>query len=252
MSENLPSASDADLVAFVDNRLPPARREAIVALAQQDTGVAARIATLTDGSPALGDAFASLLGGLPVGLDEKVRSMAAEPVAAPSRRLFGVGVAAASFVLGAVAGGLLMRRRGAAEDWREAVAQYHALYGLATTAGLEPAAADVARQLAVVSEALGHPLAGIDGLAPDLAFKRAQVLEFEGAPLIQIVYENADRTPVAFCLKRSRETARPITDDTHKGLALASWTRRGVDELVVAKLPPEQIKTLARRFEGRS
>jgi anti-sigma factor RsiW len=252
MSKKEPSVTDADLVAFVDNRLPPRQREAIVALARRDADVAARIATLTDGTPALAEPYTALLGGLPSALEDKVRAMAAGPAAAPSRRWFATGLVAASFVIGAVAGGLIMQRRGASEDWREAVAQYHALYGLATTAGLNPPAEEAGRQLAAVSQALGHPLAGIDGLVPGLTFKRAQVLEFEGAPLIQIVFETADKTPVAFCLKRSREAVRAASAESHKGLALASWTRKGVDELVVARLPQEQIMALARQFEGRT
>ena len=258
-SRNQP-VTDADLVAFVDNRLSPERREAIVSLARQNPAIASRIAVLTDGTPVLGEAFKPLLSGMPPELEQRLRQraweqdMVPEPTGTrPTRRWFTMGLAtAASFAIGAVAGGLLMQRRSGSDDWREAVAQYHALYGMATTAGLNPSPDDINQQMAIVGQALGRPLPRIAETLPDLNFKRAQVLEFEGAPLIQIVFETADRIPVAFCLKRSRDMVKSPSLETQNGLALASWTRDGVDELVVARLPQQQIKDLAQRLAQRT
>jgi anti-sigma factor RsiW len=252
--------TDAELVAFVDNRLSPERREAIVSLARQDSAIASRIAVLTDGTPMLGEAFRPLLTGMPPELEERLRQKTREPdalwestAARPTRRWFTMGIAtAASFVIGGLAGGLFMQRRSASSDWREAVAQYHALYGMATTAGLNPSPEDISQQLSAVSQALGRPLPRIAETLASLNFKRAQVLEFEGAPLIQIVFETADKVPVAFCLKRSRDTVRPPSVGMQQGLALASWTRDGVDELIVARLPPPQILELAQRLAWRT
>ena len=106
--------------------------------------------------------------------------------------------------------------------------------------------------MAIVSQALGRPLPRIAETLPDLNFKRAQVLEFEGAPLIQIVFETADKIPVAFCLKRGRDMVKSPSLETQNGLALASWTRDGVDELVVARLPQQQIMDLAQRLAQRT
>jgi anti-sigma factor RsiW len=260
MTDRNAPVTDADLVAFVDNRLPPERREAIVSLARQDSAIASRIAVLTDGTPVLGEAFRPLLSDMPPQLEERLRRKAEgmetlpEPTTAhPSRRWFSLGLAtAASFAIGGVAGGLLMQRRSASSDWREAVAQYHALYGMATTAGLNPSPDDISQQLAIVSQALGRPLPRVTETLAGLNFKRAQVLEFEGAPLIQIVFETADRTPVAFCLKRSSDTMRSPSVEIQHGLALASWTRDGVDELIVARLPQQQIMGLAQRLAQRT
>jgi anti-sigma factor RsiW len=257
MTDRDTPVTDAELVAFVDNRLSPERREAIVSLARQDSAIASRIAVLTDGTPVLGEAFRPLLADMPPELEEQLRHKAqeqdtlSEPVA--TRRRFTLGLAtAASFVIGGVAGGLFMQRRSASGDWREAVAQYHALYGMATTAGLNPSPEDASQQLSAVAQALGHPLPRVAETLAGLNFKRAQVLEFEGAPLIQIVFETADKVPVAFCLKRSRDTVRSPSVDMQQGLALASWTRDGVDELIVARLPQPQILELAQRLARRT
>jgi anti-sigma factor RsiW len=252
--------TDADLVAFVDNRLSPEKREVIVSLARQDPAIASRIAILTDGTPVLGEAFRPLLSGMLPQLEEQVRKKARdmeilrEPIAAhPTRRWLMMGLAtAASFAIGGVVGGLLMQRRSTAGDWRVSVAQYHALYGMATTAGLNPSPDDISQQLAIVSQALGQPLPRIAETLAGLNFKRAQVLEFEEAPLIQIVFETAEKIPLAFCLKRSRDTVRSPSFETQSGLALASWTRDGVDELIVARLPQKQIMDLALRLAQRT
>lgn len=260
MTDRNEPVTDADLVAFVDNRLSPDRREAIVSLALQDSAIASRIAVLTDGTPVLGEAFRPLLSGMPPELEERLRKKAQEmetlpesAVTLPSRRWLTIGFAtAASFAIGGVAGGLLMQRRSTSGDWREAVAQYHALYGMATTAGLNPSPDDISQQLASVSQALGRPLPRVAETLVGLSFKRAQVLEFEGAPLIQIVFETADKIPVAFCLKRSRDTVRSPSVEVQQGLSLASWTRDGVDELIVARLPQPQIMGFAQRLAQRS
>jgi anti-sigma factor RsiW len=252
--------TDADLVAFVDNRLSPERREAIVSLARQDSAIASRIAILTDGTPVLGEAFRPLLSGMPAEIEERLRQKAREldtlpdpTVARSTRRWFTMGLAtAASFAVGGVTGGLFVQRRSTSGDWREAVAQYHALYGMATTAGLNPSREDASLQLSAVSQALGRPLPRVAETLAGLSFKRAQVLEFEGAPLIQIVFETADKVPVAFCLKRSRDAERAPSVDMQQGLALASWTRNGVDELIVARLPQPQILELAHRLAQRT
>jgi anti-sigma factor RsiW len=254
------SVTDADLVAFVDNRLSPERREVMMSLARQDSAIASRIAALTEGTPMLGEAFRPLLSSLPPEFEARLRSKAEEmnrtsmpTLERPTRRWFAMGLAtAASFAIGSVAGGLYMQRRSASGDWREAVAQYHALYGMATTAGLNPLPEDVGQQLQAVSLALGRPLGNIANTLPDLTFKRAQVLEFEGGPLIQIVFETPGKTAIAFCLKRSRDAARAPTLEKHNGLALSSWTRDGVDELVVARLPSQQILDLAQRLSQRT
>jgi anti-sigma factor RsiW len=260
MTDRDEPVTDADLVAFVDNRLPPERREAIVSLASRDSAIASRIAILTDGTPVLGEAFRPLLSGMPPQLEERLRRKAEEmetlpePITAhPTRRWFMMGLTtAASFAIGGVVGGLLMQRRSTSGDWREAVAQYHALYGMATTAGLNPSPDDISQQMAIVSQALGHPLPRVAESLSGLNFKRAQILEFEGAPLIQIVFETADKIPVAFCLKRSRDMVRSPSVEMQQGLALASWTRNGVDELIVARLAQQQIMNLAQRLAQRT
>ncbi len=262
MTDRNDPVTTADLVAFVDNRLSPERREAIIVLARKDADVASRIALLTDGTPVLEEAFRPLLSELPPNLEARVRSHAVQKEMAivseasathTSRRRFALGLAtAASFAIGSLATGLIMQRRGPSGDWREAVAQYHALYGMATTAGLNPSPEDVSQQLAVVSQALGRPLPGITHVLADLNFKRAQVLEFEDAPLIQIVFETTDRIALAFCLKRSRETTRVPSLEMHNALVLASWTRKGVDELIVARLPQQQIMEMAQRLAQRT
>lgn len=256
MAKGSEVVTEADMVRLADGKIEEDRRLVILEQAKHDTSLAARIDVLAKGSPSLEHAFSPLLKTMPPTLEGTIRSLADKTHAsmAPvvSRRWFGGGIAvAASFVGGAVAGGLLFNRGSSATDWREAVAQYHALYGKATTERLNPTPEERDRDLSVVSQALGQSLLGIEKTAPAFTFKRAQVLEFEGAPLIQIVFETANRIPVAFCLKKSRQISRPVETESRHGMALSAWTREGMDELVVAKLPVEEIKVLAELLASR-
>jgi anti-sigma factor RsiW len=75
-------------------------------------------------------------------------------------------------------------------------------------------------------------------------------LEFDGSPLVQIVFEAPGQVPVAFCLKRQRsEKPASLTVENRLGMALASWSRNGIDQLVVARLSAETIQSLATKLE---
>jgi anti-sigma factor RsiW len=255
MDKQADSMTDADLVAFVDGRLSAERRQAITDLARKDSLLAQRIAVLTEGTPVLDEAFQPMLAGAPAALETRIRTLAGRGLAAdhsPSRRwIIGGAALAASFAIGVFSAGLFADKTQQV-DWREAVAQYHALYGKPTTARLNPSVDEREQELALVSQALGLPLANVWKAAEGYAYKRAQVLEFEGGPLIQIVFESPGKVPLAFCLKRSRSGAQSVVTENRLGMALASWTRNGVDELVVARLPADEIKALAERFNARS
>ena len=253
MSEGNSSISEAELVAFVDGRLEAPRRQAIVDMARKDVALSSRIAVLTDGTPTLTEAFTPLLAAMPRSLEQSIRATAhADGSSAPSRRLALAGLAAAAcFGTGIVLGRSLITPRDALTDWREAVAQYHTFYGKQTIAPLNPTPADKARELATVSVALGQSLFNLDKATTDLVFKRAQVLEFAGAPLIQIVFETSDGIAIAFCLKKSRLASTPVDTDIYQGMALAAWTRNGFDELVVGRLPKERIAALAAALSVR-
>jgi anti-sigma factor RsiW len=255
MDNKAGSVTDTDLVAFVDGRLPAGRHQAIADMVRKEPLLAERIAVLTEGTPILSEAFTPMLASAPAALETRIRALADSGAAAnsiPSRRwIIGAGSLAASFAVGAFAGGLLTGKT-LQTDWREAVAQYHALYGKPTTARLNPSADEREQELALVSAALGRSLAYIHNVAEGYTYKRAQVLEFEGDALIQIVFESSGKVPLAFCLKRSSIAVRPVVTENRVGMALASWTRNGIDELVVARLPAVEIKALAERLNARS
>jgi anti-sigma factor RsiW len=274
---------DAELVAFVDRRLPEARRRAIAECASKDSVLAERIALLTDGSPSLEATFRDDLTNVPPAVISKVEALAAYKqgslvdssnivpitvqkqltLAVSRRRWLTVASAmAASFAAGMVGGkflvGIEKTDQGIAgklneNDWREAVAQYHALYGRQTIERLSPTNDEQMNELAIVSKALGHQLGGIDRSTPGYIYLRSQLLEFEGAPLVQIVFEAPDKIPIAFCLKRQRISARSakVEIENRLGMPLAYWSRDGIDQLVVGRISAESIIKLADRLVER-
>jgi anti-sigma factor RsiW len=273
MAKNDPTFPDADLVAFVDHRLPEAHRQRIAEMAAKDKQLAARIALLTDGTPSLQATFQADLAKVPVNVQSKLLTLVNKPpshtaeiipITSPKsfgadvsrRRWFaGVSAVAASFVAGVTAAKLLPERilstgQMPGNDWREAVAQYHALYGKATIERLNPTSDEKANELVLVSQALGYPLQNVALAASGYTYKRAQLLEFDGAPLVQIVFEAPGQVPVAFCLKRQRsQKPASLTVENRLGMALASWSRNGIDQLVVARLSAETIQSLATKLE---
>ena len=135
------------------------------------------------------------------------------------------------------------------DDWLEAVADYVSLYSAETLATV-PSGAEAA--LPLLSDRLGVPLNAASVALPKLTFKRAQMLEYDGAPLGQVAYlDEADR-PAAFCIIRNGAADAPVTTDERGGLALASWARGGRGYVVVGRFSRERAaalaNTLAQRF----
>lgn len=249
---------DEDLVAFVDNRLAPARRTEIEQLMRKDFALQERIALLAAGTPALKDAFRPMLGDMPPHLEQSIRStldVHADNDQRLSRRTFGLGLGLATLsggILGYLAGQSGKSSDTASLDWRREVASYHAFYGKDTIRRLKPSQAETDQELEIVSDAIGRQLKGIDRVLSGYIYKRAQILSFDKAPLIQIVFATPDDIAIAFCMKRSPASQTAPTMSRFYDLPLASWTRDGLDELVVAGLPEKDILAMAKVLSGRA
>jgi anti-sigma factor RsiW len=258
-----PPASFPDdelLVAFVDGRLDAARHATVEQRLSDDVLLRNRVDLLRAGSPDLKDAFRPMLNDVPAGLERSLRSKL-EPSAQqadefqPSRRKFALGLLFAGVSSGALGyfGGRNQHSAGLAlADWRKDVASYHTFYGPDTIRRLTPSLQEIDRELEIVSQAIGRQLRGIDQVLAGYAYKRAQILTFGGAPLIQIVFATPDDVAIAFCMKRSTVSqATPVMSRFHD-LPLASWTRDGLDELVVAGLPEKELLAIAKALSNRA
>ena len=106
-------------------------------------------------------------------------------------------------------------------------------------------------EIATLSRRLGAPL-DVDRLqVDDLSLRRAELLQYDGAPLGQIGYLDG-ATPVAFCILRDGEPNAPLASESRDGFAVASWANGGRGFMLVGKVPVARLTTLARSLKEKT
>ncbi len=138
-----------------------------------------------------------------------------------------------------------------AEVWRQAVADYQALY---TRETLSTALSDPLVQTAGlqrVSKSLGLALPFSVAEVGGLDYKRAQILKFGDKPLAQLAYLYEDEIPIAFCIVRLDEADRSAKSEVRSGLNIVHWVKKGYSLMLVGDLPLEDLNRFARELEGR-
>jgi anti-sigma factor RsiW len=257
---------DALLVGFIDNALDEAERNRLLARLADDAELRARLKQIEAGALPLAPAFAALLEEAP--LDRLRASLAAseaqDPPSAstaravrPTMRALVAGAAIALFLVGFAVGRLTPPWASTEEaeqghdDWRQAVAQYMALYTPDTFAS---AASDPAAQtadLAALGGKLGAALTPERIAVPDLPFKRAEILTYDRAPLGQLAYLDPRSGPVLFCIIADSRPDAPISGATVGGFATASWAHGGRGFMVIGRLPSQRIAQIAGELAPR-
>lgn len=245
---------DRLLVAWLDGELDETERRALDARFAVEPALAARLAALRDATAEVRRAFDALLAAAP--LDRLRPGLGAHAAPAPARRvsphaLRSAAAAAAVaivFVVG-LAVGRWSSAPSAEENWRASVAEYMALYTPQSFGeGVSPTLAD---ELATLSQRLGAPLDAERLRLDGLSLRRAELLQYEGAPLGQIGYLDG-ATPVAFCITRDGEPDTPLATTTHDGFAVAAWAKGGRGFMLIGKIPPERLSAFARELQGRT
>ena len=184
-----PDISDEELTAYLDGELPPEKRDAIDRGLEGDDALAARLAALEIPIDLLREGAAAALQEAP----------AYPTQARPGRIGQGALVAASVAVLALGLGVFWTMRPAPTQDWVLAVANYQSLYVTETLAASEPEEERQAR-LTTLSEALGTDLTPLLGVG-EIEYRRAQLLGFEGEPLVQVAYLK-NGVPIAICITR--------------------------------------------------
>ncbi|MEO1474384.1 MAG: hypothetical protein AAFS03_10710 [Pseudomonadota bacterium] len=130
-----------------------------------------------------------------------------------------------------------------AERWHQDVASYQALYVPETVAALSADPAELNNQFARAETAIGRDLLqAVLSDQADLDLRRAQILGFDGAPLIQIVFEGPGGTPIAFCIMQQGVAADAAVQTAElSGLASAHWVSGGYGYIVIGGTDAEFV-----------
>ncbi len=262
--EDLGESGDALLVAYLDGELDAAERERLEMRLAADPALSARLTFLSRSNFAYEAAFAPLLEAAPKGKLDAIlaRATAAQASAMTvssrpnwSRR----GLLAASVALLAVGalgdrvvGGFIAAGAEGDAHWRTAVAEYLKLYTPQTLAVISADAAQRAEELAVVQSGLALPDLRPEAVAlPGIALKQAQLLQYDGKALGQILYLDARYGPTALCIMQSSRPAAAVDTEERRGLNVAYWSGSGHAFMLIGRQPTEQLATFAQSIARR-
>ena len=252
--------SDEELTAFIDGELGAEEAARIEALIEADEAVSERMEFLSRASLPFKEAFAPLLDAAPQAKLEAMLSAipaAANPAISPAkpavfatRRGF-LGALAASVVAGiaidrAVIGvGTRLSAKDEGTEWRAVVAEYISLYTPETLAGPVPSADVQSAQLARLDENLGLKLSPEQVSLPDIDFKRAQILQYDGKPLAQIAYLDPQTGPMALCIVASGVGPKAPDIEGRKGMNVVYWSNATHAFMLIGHAPVDRMTEIA-------
>jgi anti-sigma factor RsiW len=257
---NMPS--DEILTAFIDGELEAGEAARIEALIDADPSVAERFDRLSHADLAYGAGFAPLLDAAPI--DRLETMLAAIPPAKAQSRWDGrmgrrgfLGAAAACLLAGIVIDrGFItvdrrMNRPGEGEEWRVVVAEYMELY---TADTLGAPAGDRAAQMAEldrVGSKVGLSLSPETITLPGAEFRRAQVLEYDDAPLAQLAYLDPENGPIALCIVKSDRGVAAPDMERRRGMNIVYWSSRDHAFMLIGHASADEMKATADDVRAR-
>ncbi|MEM1275365.1 MAG: hypothetical protein AAGH74_02485 [Pseudomonadota bacterium] len=235
--------TDEELVAFLDNRLAPDRSAEIAAAAAGDPRLKERLDALALDMDTLQEGMAHLLAQAP----EIAIPTVSPRQAWPDWRQ--VAAAVALFAVGLGAGMMAMTWQ-ANGSWHRAVADYQVLYTAETVTGAPVPPETQQAGLDLVNTRLGLDLTLERMALEGLRFQRAQMLEFDGRPLAQLVFLDNDDNPIAFCLMAALGEERPVSTRL-RGMNAIHWTDGGYQSIVIGPADPELIEWMSQELMAR-
>ena len=84
---------------------------------------------------------------------------------------------------------------------------------------------------------------------PEVDYKRAQILNFEGRTLIQLAFVTGNGEPMALCILRTDEAAQnKPAQSVMEGMQSAYWSHVGYEYLLIGGADAALVKRLADSF----
>lgn len=248
--------TDEQLTAYLDGEAGENLCAAIDAALETNDALAEQIAGLDIDKAALTTMFSTMLDDAPAMPDlQKHQKRATKAANKNIRPSF---LSSFGLVATGIAAGVAMMiflpdvfpEEPKAPGWKAVVASYQSLYSSDTLATSILSDAEAVTQLAAVSAALGADISQLPQVQ-GLDFKRAQVLGFNGKPLIQLAFTRPDGTPVALCIIAAKsKDAKAMSAETIQGMAAASWNRDGFAYLLIGGDQGDVTQAEAQAFEA--
>lgn len=244
--------SDEELTGFLDGELDNVSTRRIEDELTRDSVLGERLAALDIDKASLKGAFGELLSK---GQGEvKITSTAPDSRNWLERFSFSGSAIAASLAI-VLASGIFFSGYYIANskfnDWKAYVAAYQRLYVTQTLSAVVDGDASIGQnELDRVATALGRKLT-LESMqqVKGLNYKRAQILGFEGRAIAQMTFLTPIGTPIALCILRSDKAADTgIRTETREGMAMASWTSKGYEFMIIGGSDEDIIARSAKLF----
>lgn len=233
--------SDEDLTAHLDGEADAALSMAIIKACENDTDLVKRLDELTIDTEAIMAAFDELKDSAPA-----MSALPAATTPAP-RRWTGLAATAAAVVLG-IGIGVFARSPQQLDGWMDYVAAYQALYVQDTVASLPQQDPANDANLVRVASVLGRDLKLPEGPS-SLDYRRAQLLGFQGQPLVQLAFVSPSGAPIALCIIKNDGADTELELVNLEGLSTAYWRKNGFNFMLIGGTDIELIKKEADRFQ---
>jgi hypothetical protein len=238
--------SDEQLVAYLDGELDGEYRDQLDSAIAEDSLLSLRVQWLSRSNLPYKNAYDELAQQAPLErLQARLDAIPAPQRPGFNRRWFIGGAAAALLAGGVLADRLFLGWHAAqSNDWRALVGDYMALYVPQTLDHLPTDEASQRAQLRTIDARLGLNLSPATLKLPGAEFKRAQMLEYDGVPIAQIVYLDAKHGPLALCVTRSNSGTQPLAHERRREMNVVYWTEREHAWMLIGHSPANYLEKL--------
>jgi hypothetical protein len=238
--------SDEQLVAYLDGELDGEYRDQLDSAIAEDSLLSLRVQWLSRSNLPYKNAYDELAQQAPLErLQARLDAIPAPQRPGFNRRWFIGGAAAALLAGGVLADRLFLGWHAAqSNNWRALVGDYMALYVPQTLDHLPTDEASQRAQLRTIDARLGLNLSPATLKLPGAEFKRAQMLEYDGVPIAQIVYLDAKHGPLALCVTRSNSGTQPLAHERRREMNVVYWTEREHAWMLIGHSPANYLEKL--------
>lgn len=262
---------DSQLIAYADGELSASQAESVERALAESADLRESVDLLRASRLPYRQAFAvQKLPPLPDDLRLRIEAIAAEAqeqsvAKESSRRSLPRMWLAAAFIAGAFCAGLVQQLGGwpgitgnhaatvassGVRPWMSVAASYQQLYTRDTVAGLTPDPTVSANTVAAIRDQDGIRLRAPDLRAAGMTFKSIERLQYNGKPLVQMVYLPAYGTPVALCVMKDSRPDQSVAQRQMDGMTVVSWRQNELAYALIGQPDSGDLSKIARQISN--